>query len=402
MTITTAAPDSATRAAAVFKQVRRLRPRIAARADEVEQTRAVPSDLLGELVEAGAFRLSVPTRYGGAALPLPDLVRVLIELARGDGSVGWLAMIASGAPLVLSRLTPDNFDLVYGSSPDVGVRGAIAPKGTARTVPGGYRVTGRWPFMSGRADTRWYVVNCVVTREDGTPNTGPEGAPELRMALLPAHDVELLDTWHGIGLRGTASHDAAVTDRFVAQDRTAAIFDARPRLDEPDMRTPLRTAFAPRVAAVAVGIALGAFDELTALAATKRPALRPGDRLVHDPVYQHHLGEAYLRIAAAEALLMRDTVALWRAQTRSADGVTDPFDIVRPRAMAGFVVSECATAIDALYTMAGGPAVFDSCPMQRRLRDIHALTQHVVATTEHYRPLGSLLSNEPVAAAVLR
>lgn len=385
---------------AVLERIRGLRPLIAERAEEIERLRTVPPGLVAAITESGAFRLSVPRRYGGEGLSVPDLVRALIELARADGSVGWLAALSSGVPLVLSRLPLEAFELVYGESPDTLVRGAIAPKGTARSVPGGYLVTGRWPFMSGQGDTDWYCVNCVVTDQDGAPRKGPDGIPQVRIALLPADDVELLDTWHVLGLRGTASHDAAVSERFVPEARTASPFGGAPCLDEPELRIPLRTAFAPRVAATAVGIARGAFDELTALAVTKRPAMRPAERLAQDAVFQHRLGEAHQRLAAAEALLVQESSALWQAPL--GDDPECALDIVRPRAMAGFVVAECTAVVDMLYTAGGGSTVFDSSPLQRRLRDIHTLTQHMVATTENYRPLGSLLVGEPVPAALLR
>ena len=56
--------------------------------------------------------------------------------------------------------------------------------------------------------------------------------------LYPAVDEgEVLDTWHTTGLRGSGSHDFAVKDLFVPEERNAA-FPLVPRRAAPS--TPSR------------------------------------------------------------------------------------------------------------------------------------------------------------------
>ena len=44
--------------------------------------------------------------------------------------------------------------------------------------------------------------------------------------------------------------------------------------------------------------------------------------------------------------------------------------------------------MDACYALGGGAALYESSPLQRRLRDIHAATQHVVVQPKHYLVAG--------------
>ena len=72
-----------------------LAPDLGARADEIERGRRVPPDLVEELTAAGCFRTLVPRSHGGTELDLPAEMRVIEQLARADGSVGWTVMIGS-------------------------------------------------------------------------------------------------------------------------------------------------------------------------------------------------------------------------------------------------------------------------------------------------------------------
>ena len=45
--------------------------------------------------------------------------------------------------------------------------------------------------------------------------------------------------------------------------------------------------------------------------------------------------------------------------------------------------------------LGGGIAVFDSSPLQRRLRDINAAAQHAGVHTRHYLPTGAQILGHP-------
>jgi alkylation response protein AidB-like acyl-CoA dehydrogenase len=75
--------------------IREMRPRLDSRAREIEAARRVPADILDELKRLGVLRMNVPKSHGGLELPLRDSCEILTELAKVDGSVGWVVMIGS-------------------------------------------------------------------------------------------------------------------------------------------------------------------------------------------------------------------------------------------------------------------------------------------------------------------
>src|SRR6266542_2169350 len=87
--------------------------------------------------------------------------------------------------------------------------GVVAPRGTAVPVSDGYRVSGTWSFASGCEHSHWLACACLVEGSD---------VPDVCMMLFPAAAVEIIDTWHVSGLRGTGSHDIAVKDVYVPSD----------------------------------------------------------------------------------------------------------------------------------------------------------------------------------------
>src|SRR5690349_2399698 len=129
-----------------LEKVRALAPQIAGRAEEVERDRAVPKDLVEQLKAAGVFRMYVPRTHGGDELPALEGLEVIEELARADGSVGWIAMIGASTPAFFARLPADTYDAIYADGPDVVMAGSLLPKGQAVPEGDGYRFTGQWPF----------------------------------------------------------------------------------------------------------------------------------------------------------------------------------------------------------------------------------------------------------------
>src|SRR6202044_2763355 len=96
--------------------------------------------------------------------------------------------------------------------------GVFAPMGVATRTPGGFRVTGRWPFSSGCEHSSWRMGGAIVT--GGEPDLLPSGAPNVQCMMFPAADMRVIDTWDTSGLRGTGSHDVEVNDVFVPDSRS--------------------------------------------------------------------------------------------------------------------------------------------------------------------------------------
>lgn len=368
---------------AVVDAVRELAPVIAARGHEIEQQRRVPPDLLDALTAVGCFRMLVPSCHGGLALDHRGQMRVLEELARADGSVGWTVMIGSLAPVAFAKLSRDAFDALYAGGPDVILAGTFNPTGVATPVAGGFRVTGRWAFASGCEHAHWFMGHCVV--DDGR-------VPPVRMMLAPADHVAIEDTWSVSGLCGTGSHDVVVDGVHVPDRHTFSLGDPS-CLDAPLFRTPELSFSAFNIAAVALGIAGGALGDIRTTAIAKVPAFS-GAALATDPFFQHQLAEADARLRAATHLLDVDAATTWAIATSGAP--FGPEQRARIRATTTWVTRTAVAVVDMAFTAGGGRAIYSHDPLQRRHRDVHVLAQHVAVQPATYTKAGAVLAGEDV------
>lgn len=376
--------------------VRALAPAIRGRAAEIEQGRRVPLDLIQGLAEAGAFRLCIPHAQGGIEADVQTLLDVIEEVARADGSAGWVVMIGATSGLVSGYLPSDVATEIFGD-PQVVTGGVFAPRGQAVVVDGGYRATGRWAFGSGSEHCRWLLGGCVVI-EDGKPKLIGRGVPDSRMMFFPASEVRIVDTWTVSGLRGTGSHDLEVADVFVPANRAVSLITDRPRTDGPLYRFPVFGLLALGIAAVATGIARTAIEELVKIAGGKMPtgsARKLGER----GVIQMQVAQAEAALESSRAWLRAAVADAWEA---AAIGQAIP---VAQRTTLRLAATEAtiraAKAVDLMYEAGGGTSIYATSPLQRCFRDVHVATQHAMVAQSTYELTGRLLLGLDTDSAML-
>jgi indole-3-acetate monooxygenase len=377
----------------ILEAVAGLAPVIAARAGEIEAARRLPPDLVTELTAAGCFGMLRPRSHGGAGVDLATSMRVYEALSRADASVGWTVAIGAGCWLDVVGLPRSTFDVVFADDPDVKVGGGIAPAGVAVPADGGYRVTGRWAFVSGCQHCDWIYGNCI---EEGASGNGD--MPPLRIALFQAGEVEIEDTWSVSGLCGTGSHDVVAENVFVPADRSFALLSAEPCLDDPLVRIPLPSPYVLQMASGALGIAQGALDDILALATDKVP-LFAGASLAANALFQNQLGEADARLRAARALLYASAAEAW-ATALARDPFT-PEHRARIRASGVWAADTAAAVVDMAYRAGGGSSLYRSSPLQRRFRDVHALTQHFLVKLDSLTTVGAVMAGQEVDTTFL-
>jgi alkylation response protein AidB-like acyl-CoA dehydrogenase len=376
----------------ILSRVRDLVPDVAERAEEIERTGQLPPALVSALVEAGCLRMAVSARYGGDDLSLPATLAVVEELARADGSVGWTVGQAALSQVMISYLPEPSLERIYADGPDVWVAGAAAPKGHVTAVESGWRVSGRWPLVSGIPHASWVFLQCVVVRERSL-QADPGGKPALKLAVLPAREVSVLETWDSLGLRGTASHDVQVRGASCPDELTCEL---RPEPPEAGniCRIPPQALGGPFIAASALGIAHGAIDALTDLVrGGKRPAFSL-QRLAESESFQHRFGDAQLTLHAARSLL-EDEVS--RADERSRGGALDALDRARLRAASVKSIELAYRVTETAFSLGGSSSVYARSPLERRLRDARTAAQHFAAGRDFYTPLGAILAGETPA-----
>lgn len=363
-----------------------LRAMVRASAAETEERGVLSEELMGALRDAGALRMIAPAAYGGDQCPLPDTLEVVMSLASADPSVGWVVGQAATAQLVLSYFPTETMEDIYRSGPDVIGAGAVAPKGKALRQADGWRVSGRWPFVSGSVHASWFYGQCLAYGGSGE-STGE--VPELVTVMVPMAECRLVPTWQSLGLRGTSSHDIEVRSSRVPMERSCSFIAGSSTLADPAYAIPTVDFSALVVAASAAGIASGAVDTLRSVVSDGRRPSFSQHRLIESPIFQDRLGQAYLHAWTARDVVRAEARAVWTQVEQGAR--RGPVERARTRATANHVMHLATTAVDLAYTMVGGSSAYDASPLQRWMRDIHTATQHGVAAREASKILGASL-----------
>jgi alkylation response protein AidB-like acyl-CoA dehydrogenase len=355
-------------------------------AAEAEAERRLSAEFSGLLAEAGLYRLCVPASLGGGEAAPAELLRAVEALAEGDAAVGWCVAVCATSGMLGAYLEPEAAADVY-SDPAGVVGGVFAPSG--RAVADGDRlvVSGRWRFCSNVDNCDWVMGGCVVFDGDA-PRTLESGRPDIRLVLMPADAVDVIDTWSVSGLRATGSHDIAVEGLEVPAARAASLITDPPREPGPLYAFPPFGLLAAAIAAVALGAARGALDEIGDLAGAKTPTLSTR-KLAERPATQSGIARAEAAVRAARALLFEATADCWAAAQRGGE--------ISVRLRAGMrlastnAVEASAFAIDEAYRLGGGSAIYETSPLQRRFRDIHAATQHMLVAPATWELAGRSL-----------
>jgi alkylation response protein AidB-like acyl-CoA dehydrogenase len=304
-------------------------------------------------------------------------VRVVEELSRLDGAVGWTVMIAANTSILWTYLDPDVAAAMVAEDGQTVIAGTVtAGAGTALPATGGFRVTGRWPFASGCHHADWLVCVCQIV-EGGEPRRAADGTPRPYTFVLPARDCQILDTWDTLGLRGTGSHDFQVQDLWVPHGRHFPARGGRSYQSGPLYNTSFYHLWGPNIAAVALGIARAAIDAFIGLAATKRPVRSPLVLAEREPV-QERVGRAEALLRSGRAFLYETIRATWEVL---AAGREVPAELTAlNRLAASTAVDNAVAAVDLVFTMGGTTSIYARDRLERWFRDVHVVQQHAVVS----------------------
>ena len=367
---------------------------IRAECGDMDSTRKVPAAVVRALQQVEVFRLMAPVEIGGHEIPPATFLNVVEAASYADGSVGWCVMIGGCYATFGGMLPLEGARDIYGD-PETISAGAFRPQGMAVEVDGGFRVTGRWPLASGSSHANWYIGGCIIMR-NGTPVIGPTGTPLMREVFFPASVVEIIDTWDSTGLRGTASHDYAVTDVFVPASHTMW-FQERPASDRPLYRMPPIAMFSTFIGAVPVGIARHAVDEFVKVADAKTLPLSKS-LLADMSMAQDRLGRAHALVATSRRYLTETLNDLWvKVEAGHAPTMADRGALWLAATHAGRSALE---AIELLYSAAGASSIYRGCPLDRCLRDARTAVQHVCTQEGNFELAGRLLLGREIVPSI--
>ncbi len=362
-----------------------LEPLIREHAEALEEGR-IPAPLVEALHDAGVFRAMLPREVGGLEVEPVEWLQLIEELSRVNASVGWLAFINSGVGLTF--LDPERFERFRERT---GGRLILAMNlgrmaGKAVRVQGGYRISGRWPFASGSPFATWLGGMSAVCDSGGSPIVDANGQPRRLLAIWPADQARVIDTWDGLGLRGTGSGDIEISDLFVPDDQVNAELFGASIYD----RALFRIKEMPEVghAAHALGVASAAAESFVEAVNTKPIAgsMRHA-AMGHMQAHQIAFARADAVIRAARALLYETVRAAYDDAKAHSELALELR--VRLREANLFTVRAAKEAVGLIFEMAGSSAVYRGRRIEQAFRDINTAANHTNYVDTAYATIGS-------------
>lgn len=204
------------------------------------------------LAQAGAFKVTIPRRYGGYQMTIREQLEVSAAVAEACGSSGWVVALINVCNWMASTLPEQGQDDIFATNPEARVAGVLNPSKEVRRVDGGYQVSGQWPWASGSWHADWALVGIVVPDEDGAP-------VDQALAFIPMSELSIKETWFVAGMKGTGSNTIIAEDVFVPEHRLHSVpkaIDNDYRTDHTD-ETLYRSSFIPVLTLVLAGPQLG-------------------------------------------------------------------------------------------------------------------------------------------------
>ncbi|KOR76916.1 acyl-CoA dehydrogenase family protein [Paenibacillus solani] len=345
----------------------KLGAKFAERAPRHDLEGSFPFENFDDLRESGYLKLTVPVSYGGEGASVYEMVLAQERLARGDGStalaVGWhigqiLQLRLSGAwpkPL-FERLCKDvvTEGVVINelaSEPATGSpsRGG-RPETTARSVPGGWRISGHKTFSTLSPILKQFVVTAGIEHSEKV------GAFLVRSG--PGVKVE--ETWNTMGMRATGSHDVLLEDVFVPEAEVIRGID----YEKPTNPVPTEGILL-HIPACYMGIAYAARKFAIDFALHHQPNSLTVP-IAELPNIQRHIAQIEVDYLTARSYLYQ-TADRWDNEVENRAALKTELGLAK------YVVTNAALRIvDRAMRIVGGLSLSRTLPLERMYRDVRA------------------------------
>jgi indole-3-acetate monooxygenase len=348
---------------------------VTAEAEACEELRTTTRPVVDAMWSTGLMGRFNPAEAGGGEPAFREMIETWIEMARLDGSFGWIGIANLPSTAAVAAYLPDaGFAEVFTAHDNrVTLGGQFFPNGTGTAVEGGYQITGAWNFGSGTGHSE-YVAAGFMPMVDGELVWIAAGVPELRVAIVPRDDVRFTDGWHVQGLKGTGSYDYELADVFVPAARTFPLFTREPRRGTaPTFRMGIMPIVAAGHAGWALGVARSMLDDVRELAVTKSRMGEPAT-LANKPSFQRGLAHHESMWRAAR-LLVVDTFGAVEAAVGNGDDLS-PTMRADMRAAAVYATDASREVAQWAHLAAGTTAIREGSRLERAFRDLYTGTQH--------------------------
>ena len=363
----------------LLARARALIPTLRERAADCARSRRILPESIAAFHDAGLFDTLKPRLFGGHEVELIEFIRIAEEVSRACGSTGWVYSVLTSHAVWVATFPEEGQEEVW-SDPRALACSAFMPTAKAEPVPGGFRVSGRWPFASGCDHAKWALLGALAGQA-------------FWVTLIEMKDLTVVDDWHVLGLAGTGSKTLVGEGIFVPHRRTVSLAEATAgtaagsAIHEGPLYICPRYSCSPyTLLAPAIGIAQGAVDDFCAEMATKTSR---GQRVATFEGMQLKVSESAAEVDAARLIAHRN--CLENVADIRRDGTLTLEARARNRRDQSFAVKLCLAAVDRLHAAAGAHGLYQSNRVGQAFRDVHAAAAHVAFNWEMAaRPYGQM------------
>lgn len=355
---------------------------------EIQESRNIPSDLINQVKQAGLVKMWTAKKYNGAELSVLETTSILSSMSYYNASLAWVIGITNCSSLFSGYLPDTKAHPLYNAS-DAMIGGFAGPAGTALVLKNGLNVTGRWSWGSGISHCSHIVGGVLLRKENEVIGTG--------VAFMKPEEITLHDNWHVLGLQGSHSIDYSVRELFVPNERWSFFPLSKSIIDVPLYKFSFLGALSLSVAAIGLGLARRAIDEIGTLAKVKSP-FGQGKKLSERPDFQKEYAKLKGDYCAAEALF-KQTINIVQEEVIHSPCSDQSKGLVR---LTSCHASQLSTSIvtDA-YRLGGGSSIRRSNKLEELFRDMNVINQHGMVSEGNYRTVGSLFLGNKVPEQLL-
>jgi 3-hydroxy-9,10-secoandrosta-1,3,5(10)-triene-9,17-dione monooxygenase len=368
--------------AEVIERARGIAAAVAPNVERAEKLRRLPPENVAAMMQSGLMAMMRPARFGGWGGDWIDLLNACTEVGRVCGSTSWCLSFLLHHQWIFAYFPDAAQKRVYGADPDPKFVVSFAPAGKVRAVPGGWELSGEWPWGSGGDHCNWGMVNAIIPDPAGGP-------PHARFFLLQPGQFRMRDVWYSVGLKASGTNNIVVDPLFVPAELTLDLQQARDgtapgcSLDEGVLfRSPLTAQAWVGIVSPLLGVARGACDAFIDYTRAKISTM--GDKVAEGAPMQIAIGESLADLDAAFALAERVNESLFANQPIALE------HRVSHRRNATLASRLALQAVDRLFDLAGAQGLTETGALQRHWRDAHAITHHYALNNVAFQNSGRL------------